>query len=150
MDANHLKFADNYFDVVYGSGILHHLDFEQAVKEIYRVLKPGGTIVFQEPLARNPIGKFVRKKTPEARTPDEKPLDKEEFSILNQYFEMNNSFYQFFYVPAGILSKKIFKTPDNPLMKIAYKTDCMLEKLFYRTNFVLWYRRVAIFGTARK
>lgn len=150
MDANHLEFEDNSFDVVYGSGILHHLDFGRAVREIYRVLKPDGVIVFQEPLARNPVGKFVRKRTPEARTPDEKPLDKEEFNILNQYFEMTNSYYQFFYVPAGVLSKKLFKSPDNFLMKAAYKTDCMLEKLFYRTNFVLWYRRAVILGIPKK
>lgn len=42
MDANALAYDDGTFDVVYGGGILHHLDFEKAVDEVHRVLKPGG------------------------------------------------------------------------------------------------------------
>lgn len=53
-DAMNLSFADNYFDVVYGSSILHHLHFEKALKEIFRVLKPGGRIIFAEPNMLNP------------------------------------------------------------------------------------------------
>lgn len=53
-DAMNLSFADNTFDVVFGSSILHHLDFEKSAKEIYRVLKPGGRMVFAEPNMINP------------------------------------------------------------------------------------------------
>ena len=150
MDANHLTFEDDSFDVVYGSGILHHLDFEQAVQEIFRVLKKDGVIVFQEPLARNPIGKIVRKRTPEARTPNEKPLDKKEFNILKRYFDLNCSFYQFLYVPAGVISRKFYNSSDNWIMKAAYKVDCLLLKLFYKTNLPFWYRRVVIYGIVKK
>jgi ubiquinone/menaquinone biosynthesis C-methylase UbiE len=42
-DAEHLDFADNSFDRVYSHGVLHHTpDTARAVKEIHRVLKPGG------------------------------------------------------------------------------------------------------------
>lgn len=42
-DAENLSFPDNYFDVVYSWGVLHHSpDTPQAVREIWRVLKPGG------------------------------------------------------------------------------------------------------------
>jgi SAM-dependent methyltransferase len=37
-----------------GSSVLHHLDIDKAVKEIYRVLKPGGMIAFTEPNMLNP------------------------------------------------------------------------------------------------
>lgn len=53
-DAMNMSFADNTFDSVWGSSVLHHLDIEQALKEIYRVLKPGGPIVFAEPNMLNP------------------------------------------------------------------------------------------------
>ncbi len=53
-DAHKLNFSDNFFDVVFGSSILHHLEMEKSLKEIYRVLKPGGKIVFAEPNMLNP------------------------------------------------------------------------------------------------
>ncbi len=53
-DAMHLSFPDDSFNGVYGSSVLHHLDMEQAMREIYRVLKRGGTTVFAEPNMLNP------------------------------------------------------------------------------------------------
>jgi ubiquinone/menaquinone biosynthesis C-methylase UbiE len=53
-DAMHLSFPDNSFHGVYGSSVLHHLEMERAMKEIHRVLKPDGRIVFAEPNMLNP------------------------------------------------------------------------------------------------
>lgn len=133
MDAHKMDFSDNTFDIIFGDAILHHLNFDVAARELCRVLKPGGEIVFVEPLARNPVGKLVRRLTPDARTPDEKPLDKEEFSILKKYFYLNNSYLQFFYVPAAVISKYLFKSARNPVMYVADKVDCFLEKIFKKT-----------------
>jgi ubiquinone/menaquinone biosynthesis C-methylase UbiE len=45
-DAEHLPFADNTFDVVYSNGVIHHTpNTLQVVKEIRRVLKPGGKTI---------------------------------------------------------------------------------------------------------
>jgi len=42
-DAEHLPFADESFDVVYSNGVLHHTpDTAEAVREVYRLLRPGG------------------------------------------------------------------------------------------------------------
>jgi ubiquinone/menaquinone biosynthesis C-methylase UbiE len=42
-DGERLPFADESFDVVYSNGVLHHTpDTVGAIREIYRVLKPGG------------------------------------------------------------------------------------------------------------
>jgi ubiquinone/menaquinone biosynthesis C-methylase UbiE len=44
-DAEHLPFPDDSFDLVYSWGVLHHTpDTVNAIKEVYRVLKPGGQI----------------------------------------------------------------------------------------------------------
>ena len=45
-DAENLEFADASFDLVYSHGVLHHTpDTDRAVKEIHRVLRPGGRAV---------------------------------------------------------------------------------------------------------
>ena len=49
-----LTYSDATFDSIVGSSILHHLEIEEALREIYRVLKPGGTIYFTEPNMMNP------------------------------------------------------------------------------------------------
>ncbi|HVL32435.1 MAG TPA: class I SAM-dependent methyltransferase [Actinomycetota bacterium] len=45
-DAENLPFEDGFFDLVVGHAVLHHLpDVEGAMKEAFRVLKPGGALV---------------------------------------------------------------------------------------------------------
>ena len=60
-DATQSGFPDNNFDVVFGSSVLHHLEIREAIKELYRVLKPGGTIYFTEPNLLNPCVFFLMK-----------------------------------------------------------------------------------------
>lgn len=62
-DAMNLSFPDASFDAVFGSSILHHLDMKKSLREIYRVLKPGGNIVFAEPNMLNPQI-FIQKNVP--------------------------------------------------------------------------------------
>jgi SAM-dependent methyltransferase len=43
-DAEALPFADSYFDLVFSYGVLHHTpNTAQAIREVHRVLRPGGT-----------------------------------------------------------------------------------------------------------
>lgn len=45
-----LPFTDSSFDFVIGCAVLHHTHLSKATREIYRVLKPGGTYLgFREP-----------------------------------------------------------------------------------------------------
>jgi 2-polyprenyl-3-methyl-5-hydroxy-6-metoxy-1,4-benzoquinol methylase len=53
-NAYRLTYPDAAFDSVVGSSVLHHLEIEQALREIYRVLKPGGKMFFTEPNMLNP------------------------------------------------------------------------------------------------
>lgn len=86
MNAEAMTFPDDTFDLVFGSGILHHLDVERAFAEINRVLRPGGRAVFVEPLGHNPAIELYRRLTPGARTPDEHPLLKSDFDRFDAAF----------------------------------------------------------------
>lgn len=74
INAINLEFADNTFDIVYASNILHHVNADEALHEIHRVLKPGGFACMWEPLKHNPIINVYRRIATEVRTADEKPL----------------------------------------------------------------------------
>jgi len=53
-NAYELSYDDAVFDSVVGSSVLHHLEIERALRDVYRVLKPSGTILFTEPNMLNP------------------------------------------------------------------------------------------------
>ena len=53
-DSEHLPFAAETFDGSYGAVVLHHLPMETTLRELHRVLKPGGRIIFSEPNMLNP------------------------------------------------------------------------------------------------
>lgn len=71
-----LDFDDNTFDFVYASNLLHHIPEPKiALREMHRVLKPGGKVCFWDPLKHNPIINIYRRIATEVRTEDEMPLD---------------------------------------------------------------------------
>ncbi len=94
MDAEQLDFPNDSFDLVCGSGVLHHLDLNRAYAEIARVLKPTGVGVFEEPLGHNPAINAYRKRTPEMRTVDEHPLLMSDLALARRYFgEIDTRFF---------------------------------------------------------
>jgi SAM-dependent methyltransferase len=86
MDAERMTFLDNEFDLVFGRGVLHHLDLKKACGEISRVLRPGGRAIFSEPLGHNPALNLYRRMTPQLRTPDEHPLVMDDVKFLKTQF----------------------------------------------------------------
>lgn len=51
MDIHDILFEENYFDVVFCNHVMEHVQNDiKAMKEIYRVLKPGGWAIIQSPL----------------------------------------------------------------------------------------------------
>ncbi|MFN2541161.1 MAG: class I SAM-dependent methyltransferase [Chthoniobacterales bacterium] len=49
-----LPYPDASFDSIVGSSILHHLEIDAALREAYRVLRPGRSLAFTEPNMLNP------------------------------------------------------------------------------------------------
>lgn len=51
MDITNIHYDDNYFDVILCNHVLEHIpDDDRAMKELYRVLKPGGWAILQVPI----------------------------------------------------------------------------------------------------
>jgi len=81
-----LPFDDCSFDVVYGNGVLHHLDLDVSGPEIARVLKPGGHAYFIEPLAYNPFIWIYRHLAAGVRTKAEAALTYRQIRAFGQQF----------------------------------------------------------------
>ena len=143
MDAHRLEFKDNYFDLVVGRAILHHLEFETAIREIRRVLRPGGLALFYEPLGDNPAAKLFRHLTPRARTADETPLSRKQIRLSDKIFGKSRHLcLNLFSVPAGMVSSFVFKSPDNFLTRFAHRIDMAVAdsfiKYWMRTAVLVW------------
>ena len=144
MDAHELLFENETFDMVFGSAILHHLNMIPALDEIYRVLKPEGKILFVEPLDMNPVGKFVRSITKEARTEDEQPLRVCDIKEIKKRFHTQFFYEELLSVPFGVVSGMLFQNGSNPLMRFAFSMDQFLDRNFEWTR--NYFRHVLIGG----
>ena len=120
-NAEDLSYEDNLFDIITGTGILHHLDLNAAFREIHRVLKPGGKAYFIEPLGHNPFINLYRRLTPSLRTVDERPLRLPELkAATTQFSRMDQEFFYFLGLMPFFLKLIINKAPNciQPLFAI--------------------------------
>jgi SAM-dependent methyltransferase len=126
MDAHNLQFDDGAFDYVVGDGILHHLDTEKALSEIYRVLKPGGKVILFEPLAGNPLLKIFRLLTPRARTVDEKPITGNDLHAFENSHPWcpSHRYCGILEAPIAVITSVLMPSrPDNWLLKSTDKLE---------------------------
>jgi 2-polyprenyl-3-methyl-5-hydroxy-6-metoxy-1,4-benzoquinol methylase len=77
------------FDVVWGDAILHHVleDLELVLRNLARVCKPSGLMLFAEPVNQANFLRRARALIPvhTDATPDERPLIKREIDLLDQH-----------------------------------------------------------------
>jgi len=130
MDAHKLEFPDCSFDFLIGRGILHHLDYRIALPEIMRVLRPGGSMIIQEPLGSNPLLRLFRIMTPHARTDDEKPFFKEDLNEILSYGVDGSHYYGILCAPVAIFTSVFlpFLSSENYLLQKAFKIEMALNK----------------------
>ncbi|MFC5864932.1 class I SAM-dependent methyltransferase [Acidicapsa dinghuensis] len=140
-DAHAMPFRSESFDLVVGRGILHHLDFDVALREIHRVLRPGGGAVFVEPLGDNPGAKLIRAMTPKARTKDERALSQATIQRTDAFFGgSSHFFYNLASVPVGMLTSLTPLNADNVLLRMTDAVDQMLA----RSPMRYWMRQVVL------
>jgi len=111
MDAENMSYPDEFADVIFGNGILHHLLLNKAADEIWRCLKKDGVAVFCEALGHNPVINLFRKLTPHRRTISERPLRWDDFDLLSSNFNVSHKEFYFLpilVIPFGILGLRRF------------------------------------------
>jgi ubiquinone/menaquinone biosynthesis C-methylase UbiE len=97
VNAMALDFADNTFDIVYASNLLHHLPNPNiCIHEMHRVLKPGGKACFWDPLRHNPVINIYRRMATAVRTEDETPLHINTVKFVQETF--SNTEYDTFWL----------------------------------------------------
>ena len=92
---------DESFDVVYAANLLHHVNIEETLKEVQRVLKPGGVAAFWDPIRYNPVINVYRRLARDVRTPDEHPLVRSDLKLFAKTFE--NVHLKFFWLSALLI-----------------------------------------------
>ena len=125
MNAESLDFEDDSFDLVFGVGILHHLDLKTTSEEMKRVLKPGGTSIFIEPMGHNLFINLYRNATPTIRTDDEHPLKVGDFKLLKRYFPALSLNYYYVTVMGAALpglgwTKPILNVFDSGILSLPF------------------------------
>jgi SAM-dependent methyltransferase len=87
--AHEIELPDASVDVVFGIAILHHIDIEKTARETWRVLRPGGRAIFQEPVRNSRLIRALRAlvpyRSPEV-SPYERPLTEAEVRTFAGHF----------------------------------------------------------------
>ena len=142
MDAEQMAFPDNSFDIVYESGVMHHLDLDRAYSEVARVLKPEGEALCIEALRHNPLIHYYRRRTPHLRTEWEIThiLGKEDIRMAKRYFN-TVQILQFFHLTA------IGAVPFRKLrgFNIILNVLEVLDWILLRLPIVKWYAWQVVF-----
>jgi SAM-dependent methyltransferase len=133
MNAEEMTFPDESFDLVFGCGIVHHLDIERSLREVRRVLRPGGRALFTEPLGINPLINAYRDRTPEARTPDEHPLLRQDFRVAERIFGQTKITF------CGLTSIGAVFLRRTPVGGVAMALAQACDKLLLCVPGVRWY-----------
>ena len=126
---HHLPYPDRFFDGLFGSFILHHVDLPLAVKEIQRVLKKGGRAVFVENSSRNDLLMFARRHLvgrfwiPKKGSADEYPLTPDEIAFLRSRFTVTISYadFVFFRMVDYLLPYRLFQRLGFLMDRAAYR-----------------------------
>jgi 2-polyprenyl-3-methyl-5-hydroxy-6-metoxy-1,4-benzoquinol methylase len=130
--AESLDYEDEFFDVVVGVDILHHINISQALTECSRVLKPGGLAIFHEPtrapvfdtLRETRFGRWIAPKEASLDrhvTHDERKLSADDLEIIRR-FDPELSTERF------LLFSRLDRFVRNPESKEA----SLLEKIDFR------------------
>ncbi len=76
------------FDLVFVEAVLHHMNPEEGLETILRLLKPGGFAVIQEPVAFSASLQWLKDRVPIEKdlSPNERPLNYADLKLMEEKF----------------------------------------------------------------
>lgn len=136
-----LDLPEKSFDFVLGFAILHHLDLETALPRVHRLLRAEGALVAAEPLATNPMIGLYRYLTPQFRTPDEHPLDLDQFctDFSGQWEIAHREYYLSALFPLGLSYLPGGKAVFNATSPTFHSLDQWILDRWPRLGRLAWY-----------
>lgn len=127
IDATSIPFPDNHFDFVVFKSMLgavgardHFENIEQAIREIYRILKPGGVLFFAENLKASPLHQWARKRfIPWGKSWNYLSIEEME-TLLNMFEkkEIHSTGFLTAFIPNSRILKQVFAWIDQLLFFI--------------------------------
>lgn len=144
MDFHQLEYPNDFFDVAWGSAILHHVDVYRAGRELYRVLKPGGIARFWENSDANLIIRWVRRRTfgvpgghqkrrflifQRIGSTDEYPLTTAELETLRRAFPGNIMVKHNEFVFLELIGRHGWRS-NKPLRRFLASLDRLMARVF--------------------
>lgn len=126
------KPLEHAYDLIVGRAILHHVDYKAVLANLYgSALKPGGTLLFMEPLGESLLMRAYWSLGSRFHTPDERPFYARDIAWLRERFpsfEMHG--FNYTSTVVAIASSFLFPRPNNPLTRMSDSIDVSLARRF--------------------
>ena len=118
----------NKFDAVLAMSVIHHLPLEEGLRTLSDMLKPGGYIAIQEPVAYSNGLQWLRDRTPVKKevSPDERQLGAYDIQRISEVFEIEE-------IRHFVIFHRFWRVLPKPLQgifsAIALRLDALLMKI---------------------
>lgn len=149
INAMAIDFPDNTFDIVYASNLLHHIPNPKlAIREMHRVLKPGGVACFWDPLKHNPVINVYRRIATKVRTEDETPLDINIVNFVQSQF--SQTAYDTFWIATlwiflqFYLIEKVDPNQERYWKKIIVEQDRLASEYLLLEKIDFWLKKLPL------
>lgn len=136
--------VEGTFDAIFGRSILHHLDYRGFLPRLYRDnLRPGGAMLFREPLGTGLLIRAYDRLVPAAHTDDEQSLMPDDLDWLRRNMPgVEITPINWLSFPAAVVTSLLPGVgPDNALLRACDRAD---EALARRPRMQPRFRQCAI------
>jgi len=131
--AEDICLEDSEFDFIYVANLVHHIeDKESLYRGLNRLLKPGGTIFFWDPLKYNPVVEIYRHIAVAVRSEGERPLGRADLSLMGNQF--SGLQLKMFWLSSMLLFLKYFL-----IDRISPNSSRYWKLIFFETEKSLWW-----------